>query len=503
MRSPLLIPLAALALQLACANDVEEEHGAVMGAAGAVDATDDQAMTTSCASGATIKGIDVSYYQENIDWAQVRADGVEFAFIRVSDGVGFADPKFERNWTEARAKGVRRGAYQFFRSNESPEAQADLLISKIGRLEAGDLPPVIDVETTDGQRAATIRDRVGRWVARVEAALGVRPIIYTGPYFWRDRVASADFVDHPLWIAHYGTECPLVPAPWTRWTFHQHSDSGRVRGIRGKVDMNLFSGSREQLAALAVAESGPAQPAPQPVPPPDEEECATVPPQGRIIDDGSACFVVGGDPRWLQRVTNRGHGGDLVKTGTTSAAVVENFGEWHLSFQEGGTYEIEVYIDDVVATSRQARYRITHADGTTDAIVDQANAAGFVSLGAYRFQAGGNQKLRLNDNTGEASSLGRSIVFDALRVTRLDDSVPPPVVDECPRLEVYGTGTVLNVRPEPNTTRPAIAELEDGDIVDRLATVTGQVIDGNTTWHYVTNGAVTGYVSDAFVRCTQ
>lgn len=496
-KSLVVVPLTALALQLGCANDVEGDLGEVMGSAGAVDATGDQAMTDACAAGPTVKGIDVSYYQGNIDWAQARADGVEFAFIRVSDGTGFLDPKFQRNWAEAKAKGVRRGAYQFFRSNQSPEAQADLLIAEVGALEPGDLPPVIDVETRDGQSAATIRNKVGRWLDRVEAALGVRPIIYTGPYFWRDRVDGDAFGDHPLWIAHYGTRCPLVPEPWTEWAFHQHTASGRVRGIRGNVDMNVFNGSRGELAALAVGA------APPPPPPPEPDECLPIGPEGRVIDDGGACFAAGGDPRWLTRVQGSGHEGDLTMTGTTSAPQAENHGEWTLHFVEEGTYELEVYVDGRHGTSRQARYRVTHADGTTDAVIDQSVSSGFVSLGAYHFRFGAGQKLRLDDNTGESTTLNRSIVFDALRVTRLDDSTPPPAVDECPRLEVFGTGGTLNVRQDPSTSRAAIGRLDDGSVVDRLETVTGEEIEGNTTWHRITDGQVTGYVTDVYVRCTQ
>jgi GH25 family lysozyme M1 (1,4-beta-N-acetylmuramidase) len=443
-----------------------------------------------------VKGIDVSYYQSNIDWARVKADGVEFAFIRVSDGTGFSDPKFQRNWDGAKANGVRRGAYQFFRSNQNPEAQADLLADAIGQLEPGDLPPVIDVESTDGQSASTIRAKVQRWLDRVEARLGVRAIIYTGAYFWRDQAGGGDFAEYPLWIAHYGTLCPLVPPTWSQWTFHQHTSSGRVQGISGNVDMNVFNGTRAQLAGLAVGGS-----VQEPPPPPTSDECAPMEGAGSIIDDGSACFFAGGDPRWLKKVTNRGQGGDLISTGTTSSNRTENFAEWTLNFQEEGTYEIEAYIDDQLGTSRQARYRVTHADGTTDAVINQYASVGFVSLGAYHFRAGAGQKVRLNDNTGESSSLNRDLVFDAIRVTRLDDSTPPPAPDTCARLKVTGTNGTLNIRPQPNTQLAAIGTVDEGDVIDRLDTVTGQAIQGNTTWHKITDGTVTGFVTDVFVTC--
>lgn len=494
-----LTPLALVPALLAgaCANEVEDE-GAVM-SAGDIGSETEQAFTRTCATGPTVKGIDVSYWQSNVDWTRVADDGVKYAFIRVSDGLTHVDTKFERNWAGAKDNGIVRGAYQYFRANQDPIAQANLLIEKIGQLEPGDLPPVIDVESRDGQSAQTIARKVGQWLDHVEAALGVRPIIYTGPYFWRDQVGGADFNEYPLWIAHYGTSCPYVPPSWTQWTFHQHSSSGRVRGISGNVDMNVFNGTMNELLALTVA--GTPQPAPPPPPPPADEACDVLGASGGTIDDGGPCFLAGGDPRWLQRVSSAGHDGDLITTGTTASATTENYAEWTLKVAEEGTYELEAWIDATHATARQARYRITHADGSTDATINQDSSSGWVSIGAYRLRTGAGQKVRLNDNTGENSSYGRDVAFDALRVSRVDDSAPP--ADECPRVEIFGTGSGLNVRPAANTSRAAVGRLEDGDIVDRLATVTGQTVQGNSTWYRVTDGQVTGYITAVYARCVE
>lgn len=205
-----------------------------------------------CASGATTKGIDVSYYQGNINWDQVKAGGVDYAFIRVSDGTRFKDPKFERNWAGTKAAGVIRGAYQFFRPAQSATAQADIMIAALADFQPGDLPPVIDVEATGGVSAANIAARIKIWTDRVEAAVGVKPIVYTGKYFWRDQVrGSTAFATSALWIAQYTTKCPDLPAPWTDWTFWQYTDKGRVPGITGNVDTNRFNGTLADLQAFA------------------------------------------------------------------------------------------------------------------------------------------------------------------------------------------------------------------------------------------------------------
>jgi lysozyme len=203
-----------------------------------------------CRQGPTTSGIDVSYYQEAINWKRVRHAGVLFAFIRVSDGTSVSDPLFAKNWAGAQRVGVMRGAYQYFRPEESATAQADLMIAAL-KPDRGELPPVIDVEADGGKSPAQIAQRVKAWVDRVRTKLGVEPIIYTGPEFWRDRVGGADLTTQPLWLAHYTNVCPTVPSPWTAWTFWQHTDRGTVPGIEGPVDLDVFAGTFADLEEFA------------------------------------------------------------------------------------------------------------------------------------------------------------------------------------------------------------------------------------------------------------
>ena len=191
-----------------------------------------------CDTGPVTRGIDVSYYQAEIDWEQVRASGVEFAFIRVSDGEDTPDTMFELNWGGAKAAGVRRGMYQFFRPTESITAQADLVIAMTKKRGAGELPPVLDIEDDGGLAAVVVAKRARQWLDRVTKALHVEPIIYTYPDFWR-RGGGEVLGSQPLWLAHYTTACPTVPPPWQDWRFWQHSDRGRVPGIAGNVDLDL------------------------------------------------------------------------------------------------------------------------------------------------------------------------------------------------------------------------------------------------------------------------
>lgn len=202
----------------------------------------------ACPLGPTTPGIDVSYYQRFIDWPRVRRAGIRFAFIRVSDGATIPDPMFTTNWTQARRAGVMRGAYQYFRPDQSIAAQADLMIAAMHDRTHDDLPPVLDIEIDAGLTAAALAARAQRWIDRVRDKLGVEPIVYTGNDLWRNG-GAAPLAAQSLWIAHYTSGCPALPAPWTRWTFWQHTDRGAVPGIEGPVDLDLFGGTPEALRA--------------------------------------------------------------------------------------------------------------------------------------------------------------------------------------------------------------------------------------------------------------
>ena len=204
-----------------------------------------------CPGPTVVKGIDVSVFQGNIDWAAVKGSGIEFAVARVSDGT-FKDTKFDQNWPAMKAAGLIRGAYQFFEPGGDPNVQADLMIQTVGVLGAGDLPCVLDMEVTGGQSAGTIVANIHTWFDKIKAGTGKTPFIYTGKYFWQDNVASsADFADIPLWLAAYVSPCPNTPPPWTTWAIWQYSSTGSIPGISGNVDEDEFNGTLQDLKAFA------------------------------------------------------------------------------------------------------------------------------------------------------------------------------------------------------------------------------------------------------------
>ena len=369
-----------------------------------------------CADGGTIYGIDVSRFQGTIDWQKVKNSGVVYAYIQISRSVTDLDAKFAYNWRRAKEVGILRGAYQRFQPDQDVALQAQIFLDKLGPYQEGDLPPMLDVEDDGGLTGAQIANRVNQWMDRVEPVVGVTPLIYTGFYFWRAQVGSADLSRHPRWIANYGATCPLVPQAWTRWTLHQYSSSAMIPGItENTVDVNKFNGTLEQLKALGK----PIEPA----------ACPMVDPAApTIIDDASGCFTSGGPAQYI-RSEPAGYDGSLRWTHATDAANAANYGEWRLDVVAAGRYRVEAHTPAPFNESKRAVYRVQHAGTTTEAVVDQSAVDGWNLVGEFDLAAGGMQSIRVNDNTGEANATETMIVFDALRLTPIgptdhDDDEP-------------------------------------------------------------------------------
>ncbi len=209
------------------------------------------------------QGIDVSHYQGDVDWQAVRAAGMEFAFAKATQGTGYVDPRFSRNWQAMKAAGLRRGAYHFFEAGDDPTAQADHFVATVGTLGPDDLAPVVDVERGGGIPSAA---SVQAWLDPVEQATGRKPIIYVSPSFANDHLGSG-FGAYPLWVADWNVAQPQLPHGWSTWTFWQYADKGAVAGI--EVDHDYHNGPFGDALAPAGSTTAPVTPpAPTPAPTP-------------------------------------------------------------------------------------------------------------------------------------------------------------------------------------------------------------------------------------------
>lgn len=202
-----------------------------------------------------VRGIDVSHHQGEIAWPEVAAAGVDFALIKLSEGSDHKDPRFEDNWRQAGQAGVARGAYHFFTFCALGREQAAYFLAALP--DDAELPPSADVEFTGNcvnwQSIDAIQRELKIFLESVHAATGVRPLLYVN-HASRRRIVADQFGDFPLWVRD------LFFPPSERggaWLFWQYSDEGRVNGITGPVDLNVFRRGRgvfRELLATRPAE---------------------------------------------------------------------------------------------------------------------------------------------------------------------------------------------------------------------------------------------------------
>ena len=188
-----------------------------------------------------IPGIDVSHWQGEIDWPKVREAGVEFAYIKLTEGLSSVDALFESNWKAAKEAGVIRGAYHFVTA-DSIDGQIEFFLKNVP--SDTDLPPCFDFEYTPLSSSNPTADDALACVCQVPWM-----VLYASP----DWISGKFAITPPvlLWIANYHVVKPRIH-PWSKWTFWQHSDQGKVPGINGDVDLDWFNGTIEELQRLPV-----------------------------------------------------------------------------------------------------------------------------------------------------------------------------------------------------------------------------------------------------------
>ena len=204
--------------------------------------------------GYEIRGIDISHYQGKIDWdqlenAMIKKSPIRFIVMKATEGSTRVDPSFNENFSQAREYGYIRGAYHFWSNKSSARSQAYFFLKNVP-LEEGDLPPVLDVEHKPADKSVEDFQRdILTWLHIVEDRYHVKPIIYTYYKFRMNYLSSPVFDDYPYWIAHYYVDKIEYKGEWKFW---QHTDAGKLPGIKGYVDFNIYNGSFYDLKKLTI-----------------------------------------------------------------------------------------------------------------------------------------------------------------------------------------------------------------------------------------------------------
>lgn len=198
-------------------------------------------------------GIDVSHWQGAITWSKVAGAGYGFVYAKATEGKTFNDPNYAANRSGAKAAGMLFGAYHFASPDTSANdavLEADHFANVAGPV-SGELKPVLDIESSGGLSTTALINWAQAWLDEARAKIGVRPVIYSGPYFWRtymgDTTQFAAEGYKNLWIANWNVPAPDVPAQnWdgNGWSVWQYSDCGSVPGISGCVDLDSLKTRR-------------------------------------------------------------------------------------------------------------------------------------------------------------------------------------------------------------------------------------------------------------------
>ena len=208
--------------------------------------------------GYEIHGIDISHYQGKIDWEQLKNAMIEgcpvrFVIIKSTEGASRLDDHFRENFNQVRDYGFIRGVYHFWSNKSSAREQAYYFLDKV-HLTEGDLPPGLDIEHKPADKSVDDFQRdVLTWLHIVEDKYHAKPIIYTYYKFKEKYLSAPVFDDYPYWIAHYYVDKVQYQGKWKFW---QHTDAGKLPGIKGYVDFNIYNGSFYDLRKLCIGSKG-------------------------------------------------------------------------------------------------------------------------------------------------------------------------------------------------------------------------------------------------------
>ena len=161
-----------------------------------------------------VSGIDISHYNGSVDFGQLAAGAFAFVYVKASEGRFTKDPLYAANYAGLQQNQMLRGAYHFFYPQLNAQAQASNFLSVVTQLNAGDLPPVLDVEVSGEQTPSVIAAAMQQWLDAVQQNLGRTPMIYTAAGFWNTALGgTTSFASYPLWVAEYtGNSSPRLPA---------------------------------------------------------------------------------------------------------------------------------------------------------------------------------------------------------------------------------------------------------------------------------------------------
>ncbi len=190
------------------------------------------------------KGVDVSNYQKDVDFERLKAQHIDFVYIKATEGSTHIDESFSKKWRDADGAGIPSGAYHYFSYYQSGTAQAETFIKTVGDLK-GHLIPAVDMELTveevmNPPEKDTVVRGLKAFLAVIEEKYKEKPIIYARKDYY-DKYLADDFADYPKWVTNY--YFPAFVDYGDNWTIWQYDDKGLLEGYSGEkyIDLNVLN----------------------------------------------------------------------------------------------------------------------------------------------------------------------------------------------------------------------------------------------------------------------
>jgi len=196
-----------------------------------------------------VHGIDVSWWQGEIDWETLATADIHFVFMKATEAVTLQDKQFKYNWEQAQKHNLFVGAYHFLNFNSSGVEQAQNFINTVPKTK-NMLPPVVDIEfdlLTVLPEDEVANQIIEDTITTIEKHYGVKPILYVN-YESYDRYIRGKYLDHHIWICDINQDPNISDK--RLWTFWQHSHTGKLPGIgdgKGDVDLNVYYGTYQEF----------------------------------------------------------------------------------------------------------------------------------------------------------------------------------------------------------------------------------------------------------------
>lgn len=209
-------------------------------------------------SSGMVLGIFLSRFNNTPDFGTLKADQIEFAYIKLTQGTALLDSKGKEYASGAKASGLKVGLYHFFTADEDPDAQFDHFQAALQSVQ-WDLPPMLDCESQPNHSVpADYASRIARFAGKIEQNFHVKPVIYAGSAF-ADTSLDQSVAKYPLFIANFGSAVergsPTLPKWWTDYLFWHVAPGVADDPALRAYDIIAFKGSPANLASLAPSQN--------------------------------------------------------------------------------------------------------------------------------------------------------------------------------------------------------------------------------------------------------